>query len=114
MNYRELIESTGGFSESLDSGLPPTSGYMVSASGLTRRISLDNFLDSNVHFYAAQFAPLPNLYVGGWLSDGIVYLDLSENIQDRETAIQAGIERNQIAIWDIVNQCEIPTGGTGE
>jgi hypothetical protein len=54
-------------------------------------------------------------YLGLWHNkdDGQVYLDISENIQDRETARNLGAKRDQISIWDVTNFAEIETGGTG-
>lgn len=52
-------------------------------------------------------------YLGTWVKDGKVYLDVAENIQDKDVATQIGRERNQLAIWDVVNLQEIDTGGTG-
>ncbi len=53
-------------------------------------------------------------YLGTWLNGGKVYLDVSQNMMNREESIRVGRERNQKAIWDVVNQVEIDTGGTGE
>jgi hypothetical protein len=54
-------------------------------------------------------------YLGLWHNkeDNKVYLDVSENVQDKSTATRLGRERNQISIWDVVNFEEIGTGGTG-
>jgi hypothetical protein len=52
-------------------------------------------------------------YLGTWLNDSKVYLDVSENIQELFEAIRRGRERNQKAIWDVANLSEIDTGGTG-
>jgi GNAT superfamily N-acetyltransferase len=53
-------------------------------------------------------------YLGTWLNGGKIYLDVSQNMMNREESIRVGRERNQKAIWDVVNQVEIDTGGTGE
>jgi hypothetical protein len=52
-------------------------------------------------------------YLGTWLNEGKVYLDVSENIMDRAEAIRLGQERNQLAIYDVVAGDSIDTGGTG-
>ncbi len=54
-------------------------------------------------------------YLGSWVdsSDGTLYLDVVEIFQDRAEAVEAGRDRDQIAIWDAGNGCEIATGGTG-
>lgn len=57
----------------------------------------------------------PGATLGGWTNkaESKTYLDVSQNINDREAAVNAGKARNQIAIWD-VKSAEIPTGGTGK
>jgi hypothetical protein len=57
---------------------------------------------------------LPGATLGGWTNKaGKTYLDVSQNINDLEAAVNAGKAQNQIAIWD-VKRAEIPTGGTGK
>jgi hypothetical protein len=57
----------------------------------------------------------PGATLGGWTNkaESKIYLDVSQNINDREAAVNAGKARNQIAIWD-VKSAEIPTGGSGK
>ena len=69
-------------------------------------------------YVAAHPAPFyrPH-YVGSWVdsASGWVYLDVVEIFarEDLDDAIDAGYDRNQIAIWDAGRQEEIATGGTG-
>ena len=117
MTYKELIETEGGFSRDILGNWPLT-GYIVSLPGYTRRIVLENFSDENVKDYAASYfyelTSPGSFFIGGWVENDEVWLDVSENIQSLVEAKLLGVERNQIAIWDVVNSCEIPTGGTGE
>ena len=55
----------------------------------------------------------PNIFFGGWVAQGDVWLDPSEYVADAETAQRLGRERNQIKVWDNANHEEIDTGGTG-
>lgn len=55
----------------------------------------------------------PGVHLGGWVSDGKLWLDPSENITDRAEAIGAGKSRDQLAIWDVAGGQEIDTAGTG-
>ena len=56
-------------------------------------------------------------YVGSWVDSatGTLYLDVVEVFgrDDIAEAIEAGRDRNQIAIWDAGRGEEIATGGTG-
>lgn len=68
---------------------------------------------------------LPNVkdkddhFLGGWFernADGTpkaLHLDVSQRFKDKDAAVKAGRERNQLAIWDVKNKAEIDTGGTG-
>ena len=112
-NYKELIERDGGFT--LDShGNVPTDGYMVSLPGFTKRYPLETFSDYNAESYWATYGSKSfGFFFGGWVEDGEVWLDVSQNIPTLSEAVRTAYEHNQIAIWDVVNKCEIVTGGTG-
>ena len=56
----------------------------------------------------------PGATLGLWTNKaGKTFLEVSQNIEDRDAAVNAGKARNQIAIWD-VKSAEIPTSGTGK
>lgn len=86
---------------------------------------MDNqeFLDGEGNFFGVWFDNDENIYD----TDGNVtgtkpeaernpryFLDVSQNVADRQEAIDLGVERNQVAIWDVIKQESISTGGTGE
>ena len=119
----ETVRREEGMSVKIDSGLQPTSGYMVARKEYSKIVSAEDFFDANKgrkilsdflkqnreHFQEDQ-------YLGIWFNtnNGKVYLDITDNIADRRKAESLGRERNQISIWDVVNKVEIQTGGTGE
>jgi hypothetical protein len=115
-NYKELIDRDGGFTLDI-LGYRPLKGYVVSLPGYTRKIEVNSFSDEDIKDYAANYfyelTSGQNFYIGAWLENGEVWLDLSENVKDLTTALRLGKERNQIAIWDVVNGCELKCGGTG-
>lgn len=61
----------------------------------------------------------PTHYLGGYVekdehgSPIALHLDVNEHEPDREKAIAAGRDRNQISIWDLGKSEEVSTGGTG-
>lgn len=120
MSYRELIDSEGGFTFNPINHTIPKSGYIVSLdSSFTRQYRLDTFGDDAVADYLTapfvrSWLENKNFYIGGWVHEGFVWLDISEQFDDLEIASDVGARRNQIAIWDVVNACEIFTGGTGD
>jgi hypothetical protein len=46
-------------------------------------------------------------YVGLWVNDGKLYIDLSVQFNDRQVAMNVGREFNQKAIWDVALDKEI-------
>ena len=40
-------------------------------------------------------------YVGAWVSDGVAYVDVSDHTPDRLEAEIRGLERGELAIWDL-------------
>jgi hypothetical protein len=62
----------------------------------------------------------PGHFLGLWLQKDDagnligLHLDGSQQIADRDKAVQAGKDRNQIEVWDVVKGEGISTGGTGK
>lgn len=118
------VKAQGGLSVSMIDGSKPTSGYMVAIGGATGSIaSADDFFDSEKgpqilgdYFKEHKTVLSSGNYLGLWHNenDGNVYLDLSQNVQNRSEATRLGRERDQISIWDVVKEEEIDTGGTGK
>jgi len=103
-------------------GSMPDKGYMVSKpTRLSRIVPSKDFYDPKEGWkilreyekeHSADLATGRN-YLGTWENEGKVFLDVSQNIMDRDKAISLGASRDQKKIWDVVNQREIDTGGTG-
>jgi hypothetical protein len=120
----DRVRTNGGLSVNMRNGSEPSSGYMV-ASPVKKApiVDADDFYDPIKgrkilgDFVKANKSTLGSgkKYLGLWHNkeDNKVYLDVSENVQDKARAVQLGRERNQISIWDVVNFDEIQTGGTG-
>ncbi len=120
----DRVRVNGGLSVNMVDGSEPTTGFMVAKGKQYGRIvKAEDFYDSErgpeilYQYMKANKSDLATgkNYLGLWhnTADNQVYLDVSENIQDRERATSAGRERDQISIWDVANFAEIDTGGTG-
>jgi hypothetical protein len=118
----ERVRANGGLSVNMVDGSEPTKGFMVAMGGSKGAImDADEFYDPERgpealgSFMKSNRELSEGSYLGLWhnQADGKVYLDVSENIMDRDTAIDAGRKRDQISIWDVANFEEIDTGGTG-
>ncbi len=120
----DRVKANGGLSVNMRDGSEPTKGYMV-ASPVKKApiVDADDFYDPVkgrkilADFVKANKKDLGGgkKYLGLWHNkdDNKVYLDVSQNVQDRGRAVELGRQRNQISIWDVVNFEEIGTGGTG-
>ena len=99
-----------GFSLSLWGEIPQT-GYMVSFKGFEEIFENPTILDvvDYVRENANYLYLLPHAFVGGWMDaeTGKYYLDISENVQDKEQALQLAAERKQLAIYDVANGVSI-------
>lgn len=99
----------------------PISGYMVSIiegpvlpSMSFYPVSKD-WTEAKAHqvilgFVKANLSTLnKDYFFGSWKDSetGKVYIDISFNFEDKETALALAGRNNQIAIWDVKNNCEI-------
>jgi len=87
----------------------PNNGFMVALPGFELKVAEGN-LELFIAEYVKQHAYLlsnPERWFGIWF-DGTDYIfDVSELIEDKAEAIEAGILREQIAIWDNASNDEI-------
>jgi hypothetical protein len=119
MNFISVWNSivTGnGASYNLSTGeLNPETGYMVASQNPSASFpmpkSLNEFQDVIQKYLTAttlnELVNSPHLYLGFWVNDGRLVIDLSENIQDKAQALVLGLDRYQLAIYDCANKCDI-------
>jgi hypothetical protein len=112
---RKDIDLTNGFSIHPVTEDSPTVGYMVgvvkaaevvidSKEEVTGEL-ISKFMEDN----KSQFESRPALHVGGWIDgkSGQIYLDLSEQFDSIDDAIDAAESTDQLAIWDLNEKKEI-------
>jgi hypothetical protein len=67
-----------------------------------------NLKDSVIEWVFEHFDILQGkLYAGVWINEGLVYLEVSQHITDKQAAIKLAQSTDQIAIWDLENETEI-------
>ena len=114
----------GGMSVHVKTGKEPKSGYMVAAHADrsrwisakeardpdTREAAIRKFMKDNADLLSQK-----DNYLGTWLDPdtGMISLDISTCMSDKNAAIDYAREHNEKAIWDIGNAENISTGGTG-
>lgn len=105
-----------GFTFPLNGGSMPTTGYMASWNSLevyVRLRTVNLSATSVTDTLAAIERKIAGLnecgfeYFGGWVDDGLLYLDASEHFETLEEAMKFGREQQQLAIWDIEAGAEI-------
>lgn len=101
----------GGITVRVSDMHEPLTGYAVSLPGTEERIPLWRFDAEAVAQYVGDHLDdltASDRYLGAWV-DGVatVYLDVTEVIPDRATAVRLGRERHQLAIFDIDRQQDI-------
>jgi hypothetical protein len=100
--YRETIEKQG-CSLNLD-GLQPAGGYMVSLKGYEQRVPVLEFSTMHVEsFIRANLGLLNdrNLYIGTWIDQELVYIDISVNQTELKEALRIAKVNGQLAIYSI-------------
>lgn len=113
MELKELINDIickGG--ATLDRDLQPINtkkGYMVSYFETEKTFNLDsiNYKEVSNLILKRQADLKPNEYLGFWIYEGKLYIDISILINDFKQAQKVGIDNNQLAIYDLKNDVSI-------
>lgn len=107
------IASDGGFSVNPQFQNAPENGYAVSLSKTSEKaVSLSAITASDITNYRNRYASdlaKPNNYLGAWVHNGEVFLDVSEVVPDKNEAIQLAHQRDQLGIFDLANGETIDT-----
>lgn len=83
--------------------------YMVSLYGYEATFKVDDTegLKEGLKAYQKKASGKKDLYIGLWVNDGLVYLDLSINICKKRDALRIGKQNKQKAIYDVKNNKDI-------
>lgn len=83
----------------------PQNGYMVSVRDAEYTLPVSEFSDSDVERYTAKYFNTvnqsANRYFGAWVNDGVVFLDVSVHLSNRDDAIRRGVAEKQLSIFDL-------------
>ena len=84
-------------------------GFMVSLEGAESQVKGDDYQAIIKAIKEKQTIIKDNkdLYIGLWLDNGIMYVDISINIEDRAEALEFGKKNKQLAIYDLTNNDSI-------
>jgi hypothetical protein len=112
----DALRANGGVSMRVVDGAIPTKGYAVAfGKGFSEIVPSANAEDvwNFVNVHSAKFFAERH-YLGLWENENETYLDVVEVVDSVNEAVRLGRERDQIAVYDLENGVEIPTGGSGE
>jgi hypothetical protein len=109
-NLKEFVAAivkNGGATYNLAIGDTAHKGYMVSKKGFEMkflpetevRVAVIQFMEA----YGFELYEVEN-YMGAWVDEGILYMDISNNFEKRSEAIREGYKNEQLAIYDVVAQ----------
>lgn len=81
------------------------SGYMVSLLGFETTVNIKNIdkIDAIINDYKKIIGNKKELYIGAWLDNDIIYIDISKHIEKKQNAVNFGIKNKQLSIYDIKN-----------
>lgn len=109
---RETYRSTladGGATVSLSGEPLPDHGYLVSDDG-GETVALQDFTEETLQDFTRRHAYQlsgAGAYLGTWVHEGTVYLDVTRHWFGRDVALTHAAQQNQLAIWDVANAEEI-------
>lgn len=108
--HRALRES-GGFTLSPEDGTQPAGGYAVAVYPEAEEVIPDPLKVSEILSYIVRWAKVlyndTRAHLGGWVSEGKVYLDISAVFTDLDEALEVARANGQLAIWDLGRSEEI-------
>jgi hypothetical protein len=100
----EILRNGGGTFNLDLSQAHHSDGYYSSVYGYEQTVSEGDFGESTLNAYLDMVEGHSDYLLGAWVDEGLVYLDLTKHIPDKQTAIEFGLYNRQKAIWDIAKK----------
>ena len=94
----ELIKNGGLTLQADCTKAKEKNGFYCSIIGYEKIIKMEQ-LEETLKEYKNKL--LKNEYIGLWIDNGLLYIDITKHYKDKKRAIQNGIKNKQIAIYDI-------------
>lgn len=107
-NFVQGINNNGGATYNLNTGeFNPNNGYIVGLKGTQVKMDYDPLIiPDKIRSYISQFGSEltnPENYLGGWVENGELYLDVVVKISDQQDAHNAAVTNDQMAYYDCAN-----------
>lgn len=101
INFKEIIKNGGATLDKNGNNIKKSNGFMVSIIGYEYTTKNEQDAQKKVLEYMEILKNDNNLYVGIWLENGIIYVDLSLWFLEKDTALEIGKKNRQLAIYDL-------------
>jgi hypothetical protein len=108
-NLKEFVAAiieNGGATYNLANGGTVDKGYMVSKKGFEMKFQEVDVTQAVCQFikeFGFELYEVEN-FMGAWIDEGVLYLDVSNNFAKRSDAIREGYKNEQLAIYDVIAQ----------
>lgn len=99
--YNEILENGGLTLDKNFNRIDKKTGFMVSVAGFEKKFN--NFTYEEVKAVVDEYKSLLKgcLYLGFWIDEGNLYIDVSKWFRDKSEALKFGKQNKQIAIFDL-------------
>ena len=102
--FIQLLKDNSGLSYNMiTKEYNPNKGYFVSLPNLETKVSLQSLSVDDIATFINKHRSLlqdKTKFVGGWVDNEVVYLDISEQIFDKREALERGYKHSQLAIYN--------------
>lgn len=105
---KEMIKNGGATLDCNYNNFNSSVGYMVSLYGYETKININNIEDIKKEIETKkEIAKQLNAYVGLWVDNGLMYVDISKHIIDYNEALETARNNEQLAVYDLKNNDSI-------
>lgn len=105
----EIIENKGATLDKNYNNISYNNGYMVSLYGEEVKTDINNIeeIKKEIEKKKEKIKNVDNVYIGLWVDNDIMYIDVSIHIIDYLEALEVGRDNKQLAIFDLKNNNSI-------
>lgn len=105
---KKIIKNGGATLDTNYNDFNASTGFMVSLYGYETKINVDNIeaIKKEMENKKTE-AEKNNAFIGLWVDNGLMYLDISKHIKDYNKALETARENEQLAVYDLKNNVSI-------
>lgn len=107
MNIKKIIDNKGATLDKNLKAINKNCGYMVSKLGYEKTFTFDNLDELEIEVINYKNKLKNNEYIGLWVDNNNIYLDISKYYTTKDRAVKTGIKNKQLAIYDLKNDKSI-------